>query len=138
MKNIMLCIAFLLLAFNISAQDKPVKIIFDVTSANPSTHQSAMRHVNIMSKNYPDSQFEVVLYSGSVEMALKDKSSVAKEISAFADNDNVSFKVCAMTLNRKKIDKSELLPGVDVVPDGILEIVTKQSEGWGYIKEAHQ
>ena len=137
MKKIILSIALLLLVFNINAQDKPVNIVFDVTSADPSTHQSTMRHVNIMSTNYPDAKFEVVLYSGSIEMALKDKSSVAQEITGFANNDYVSIKVCAMTLNRKKIDKSELLPGVEVVPDGILEIVTKQSEGWGYIKEAH-
>jgi intracellular sulfur oxidation DsrE/DsrF family protein len=42
-----------------------------------------------------------------------------------------------MTLNRKNIDKSELIPNFEIVPDGILEIVTKQSEGWGYIKESH-
>jgi len=137
MKNFMLSIALLLFVINVNAQDKPINIVFDVTSADPATHQSTMRHINLMSNNYPDAKFEVVLYSGSVEMALKEKSSVATEISGFANNDNVSFKVCAMTLKRKKIDKSELISGIDVVPDGILEIVTKQSEGWGYIKEAH-
>ena len=138
MKNALISILCLLLAISVFAQDKPINIVFDVTSADPATHQSAMRHVNIMASNYPDAQFEVVLYSGSVDMALKDKSTVAKEIASFADNENVSFKVCAMTLKRKKIDKSELIDNFDVVPDGILEIVTKQSQGWGYIKESHK
>ena len=119
------------------AQNKPINIVFDVTSADPATHQSTMRHVKTMSSNYPDAKFEVVLYSGSVEMALKEKSSVAKEITNLANNKNVSFKVCAMTLKRKEINQNELLSGFEVVPDGILEIVTKQSEGWGYIKESH-
>lgn len=137
MKNLIASAAAMFLMFSIYAQNKPVNIVFDVTSADPATHQSTMRHVNIMSSNYPDAKFEVVLYSGSIAMALKEKSSVAKEINSLANNENVSFKVCAMTLKRKGINKNELLSGFDVVPDGILEIVTKQSEGWGYIKESH-
>ena len=137
MKKLILFISGVLLMFNLNAQNKPINIVFDVTSADPATHQSAVRHVKIMSSNYPDAKFEVVLYSGSVDMALKEKSSVADEIMDLANQDNVSFKVCAMTLNRKNIDKSELLPVFQTVPDGILEIVTKQSEGWGYIKESH-
>jgi len=137
MKKLILSVAVILLVLNLYAQNNPVNVVFDVTSADPATHQSTMRHVKIMSSNYPDAKFEVVLYSGSVDMALKEKSSVADEIASLGQLDNVSFKVCAMTLDRKKIDKSELLPNFEVVPDGILEIVTKQSEGWGYIKESH-
>jgi intracellular sulfur oxidation DsrE/DsrF family protein len=37
-------------------------------------------------------------------------------------------------MQRYNIDKSQLIPGVEVVPDGIYEIITKQREGWGYIK----
>lgn len=137
MKKLILIIVALFLTVTVNAQNKPINIVFDVTSADPATHQSTMRHVKIMSSNYPDAKFEVVLYSGSVDMALKEKSSVADEIMNLANQDNVSFKVCAMTLNRKNIEKSELLPSFEIVPDGILEIVTKQSDGWGYIKESH-
>ena len=38
-------------------------------------------------------------------------------------------------MKRHNVDASQLLPGVTVVPDAIMEIVTKQNEGWGYIKE---
>ena len=31
----------------------------------------------------------------------------------------------------------QLLPGVQTVPDGIYEIVSKQQEHWGYIKVMH-
>jgi intracellular sulfur oxidation DsrE/DsrF family protein len=137
MKKLLISIICLLGVITVYAQTKPVNIVFDVTSADPSTHQSTMRHVKIMSDNYPNAKFEVVLYSGSVDMALKEKSSVAEQIINLADNDNVAFKICAMTLKRKNIDASDLIPGFETVPDGILEIVTKQSEGWGYIKESH-
>ena len=119
----------------IFAQEKPVKIVFDVTSSNTGVHESAMRHVTMMAKAYPDSKFEVVMYSGAYGMVVKDKSTVSKEMEALANNENVDFVVCQASLNRHKIDASELVAGVRAVPDGILEIIQKQELGWGYIKE---
>ncbi len=117
------------------AQEKPVKIVFDVTSDNVKVHQAAVRHVKFMSQAYPDSEFEVVMYSGSIDMVLKDKSSVGTDMEALAKNEKISFVVCEGTMKRHKIDKEQLIPGVTTVPDGILEIIMKQKEGWGYIKE---
>jgi len=135
MKNYITLLLAFFFALNISAQEKPVKIVFDVTSSNPKVHQAAIRHVKGMSKAYPDSQFEVVMYSGSINMVLKDKSSVAEDIEELSKNDNVTFVVCQGTMKRHKISDNQLIPGLKQVPDGILEIITKQAEGWGYIKE---
>jgi len=120
------------------SQEKEVKIVFDVTSADEATHQSAIRHIKLMSEAYPDSEFEMVMYSKAMNMVLADKSTVAADIEELAENANVSFKICAGTMKRYGTEKEQLVKGVEVVPDGIIEIVTKQSEGWGYIKEAHQ
>lgn len=119
------------------AQTKPVKILFDVTSKDSLTHQAVLRHVKGMSTAYTSSNFEVVVYGGAIEMLLKDKSTVSKDIATVSTHKNVTFAVCAETMRRQNIDKSQLLPGIVVVPDAIMEIVTKQGEGWGYIKEAH-
>ncbi len=118
------------------AQEKPVKIVFDVTSADEAVHQTAIRHVKMMAAAYPDSEFEVVIYSGAIAMVTDGKSSVQEDIIALNNNENVQFKVCEGTMKRKGITTDELVPGVGTVPDGILEIVTKQGQGWGYIKEA--
>ncbi len=50
---------------------------------------------------------------------------------------DVSLKVCAITMKRNNLDKSQLIPGIEMVPDGIYEIISKQRDGWGYIKVAH-
>ena len=118
-----------------SAQD--VKIVFDVTSPDEQIHQSTMRHVKAMADAYPDAEFEVVVYSGALSMMLKDKSTVSEEITEALKNKNVSMNVCAMTLKRHELDPSALVEGVGTVPDGILEIIQKQAQGWGYIKEAN-
>ena len=125
----------LLFATMVFAQEKPVKIVFDVTSNDTAVHKSAMRHVKAMSEAYPNSKFEVVMYSGAMDMVLKGKSSVEEDMEALAKKDNVKFVICEGTMKRHKVDKSQIILGVESVPDGILEIIEKQQEGYGYIKE---
>ena len=118
------------------AQEKPVKIVFDVTSSNTKVHESTIRHVKAMSNAYPDSKFEVVMYSGAMDMVLKDKSVVAEDLKMLAKKDNIDFVICQGTMKRHDVDSDDLISGVRSVPDGILEIIEKQKEGWGYIKES--
>ena len=137
MKLLLLLSFFLLARLPVGAQTKPVKIVFDVTSKDTLTQQTAIRHVSLMAESYPQSYFEVVIYGGAMNMVVSGKSTVSKAIQKLSGNTKVSFKVCEYTMKRAGVDKSQLLPGVNTVPDGIIEIVTRQAEGWGYIKEAH-
>ncbi|WP_224487834.1 DsrE family protein [Robertkochia flava] len=136
MKNIWNSIVVAILVASCAmAQEQPVKILFDVTSSDTKVQEAAVRHVDMMSKTYTDSEFEVVMYGGSSQMALQGKSTVEDKVRELVARENVKFVMCEGTLRRKEIKKSELIPGVGTVPDGILELVNKQQQGWGYIKE---
>jgi|SRR5688572_7482105 len=137
MNKVLIAISFQVVAFVAIAQTNPVRIVFDITSKDTLAHQGALRHVTMMSKAYPQSTFEVVIYGSALPMVVKGKSTIEKDLTTFAGNKNVSFKVCAATMKRNNVDKSQLVSGVEVVPDAIMEIVTKQGEGWGYIKEGN-
>ena len=137
MKKIGASLGLMVIGLIAFAQQKPVKIVFDITSKDTLTHEAVMRHVTGMAAAYPQSSFEVVIYGGAISMALKEKSTVSKSIQKLENSSNVSFKVCEETMKRYNVDKSQLLPKMGTVPDAILEIVTKQGEGWGYIKESH-
>ena len=119
------------------AQTPDYKVVFDLTSKDSNDHQMVIRWLNGISQADPKAQLEVVLYGKSLDMVTKDRSTVAADINKLATNKNVSFKVCALAMKRHKLEKSQLLPSVQTVPDGIYEIVVKQREGWGYIKAAH-
>jgi intracellular sulfur oxidation DsrE/DsrF family protein len=121
----------------LTAQSKPVKIVFDVTSKDTLTHQAVLRHVSGMAEAYPDALLEVVIYGGAWPMVVAGKTTRVEEVGRLANQKNVAFKICAITMERYNIEDSELVKGVEVVPDGIIEIVTLQNEGWGYIKESH-
>lgn len=136
-KSLLIAGLLLVVSANLLAQTKDYKILFDITSKDTADHQTVIRHVAGMAKAYPDAKLEVVIYGGAINMVLTDKSVVTGSLKSLAENKNVSFKVCEATMKRYNIDKSQLLPGIYTVPDAIIEIVTKQGQGWGYIKEAH-
>lgn len=135
MKTLINCIWAILFSMIMMAQNQEVKIVFDVTSSDTKVHQAAVRHVKAMSEAYPNSLFEVVMYGGAMDMVLKNKSVVADEISKLVQKDNIDFVICQGTMKRHNTTDSDLIKGVKQVPDGIMEIVTKQKDGWGYIKE---
>lgn len=95
-----------------------------------------IRWLKEISESNPDAKMEVVMYAKGLELAVKDKSLVADDVTHLAANKNISFSVCAVAMKNNHITADQLLPGVHVVPDGIYEIITKQREGWGYIKAA--
>ena len=135
-KHIFTTLLFALLSLSSWAQSRPVRIVFDVTSGDTLTHKTALRHATLEAKDHPDGRIEIVIYSGSLDMVVAGKSTVAPAIQELMAKKNASIKVCEATMKRYNVAKTQLLPGVETVPDGIIEIIDRQHEGWGYIKEA--
>lgn len=136
-KHIVLTALLLLLLHFSEAQTKDYKVVFDLTSKDTADHKTVIRWLNGISQSNADARLEVVFYGQSLGMVAKDKSTVADDIKKLTANKNISFKVCEAAMKRQNIEKSQLLPGIETVPDGIYEIMLKQNEGWGYIKAAH-
>lgn len=137
MKKMLFLPCLCLLGFYFSpAQQTDYKVVFDLTSKDTLTHQTAIRQMSSIINSNPDAKVEIVLFGQSLNMVIKDKSGVAKDVQKLLENKNVAFKVCEVTMDRYKINKSQLIEGVGTVPDGIYEIITKQRQGWGYIKIA--
>jgi intracellular sulfur oxidation DsrE/DsrF family protein len=137
MKKIFLLSTLAVLTSFIQAQNADYKVVFDMTSRDTVNNQTVVREANLIKETNPDANIEVVVYSQGLDLVLKDKSTQAAAVEQLINDKKVSFKVCAMTMKRNNIDESQLLPGVEIVPDGIYEIISKQREGWGYIKVAH-
>lgn len=132
-KFLMFIIAAFLLSATTTAQ-QPYKVVFDITSKDTALHQTVLRWIKLITEEHKDAKLEVVFYGQSLEMVTQNKSVVADEVIKYAKSGNVEFKVCEIAMKHWNIDKSQLLPGVMTVPDGIYEIISKQGQGWGYIK----
>jgi len=119
------------------AQDSNYKVVFDLTSKDSVNQQALIRQLGFIRNSSPNSKLEVVIYGQGLDLAIKGKSPHEEAVKHLITDEGVSFKVCGVTMKRYNYDKSQLLPGVEIVDDGIFEIISKQHEGWGYIKVAH-
>lgn len=114
------------------AQSPDYRVVFDITSKDTMAHHTVVRQVGSILKANPDAKLEIVIYGGALDLVTKNKSVVVPAIQELTKK--ATFKVCDVTMQRYKLDKSQLIPGVETVPDGIYEIITRQKQGWGYIK----
>lgn len=129
-------LSLLLGSLSLTAQRSDYKVVFDLTSRDSIDQKNVVRWLKEISNANPEAKMEVVMYSKGLEMVVKDKSCVAEEISRLSANKNISFKVCEIAMTNNKISRDQLLTGIEIVPDGIYEIISRQKEGWGYIKAA--
>jgi intracellular sulfur oxidation DsrE/DsrF family protein len=133
MNKLLLFAGFLFFSMLAAAQ-KDYKVVFDLTSKDSNDQRAVIRWLNEVSKAEPNAQMEVVMYGQGVDLVVKGKSAVPDEVIRLAANKNIAFRVCQVALKAHNIDKSQLLEGVQTVPDGIYEVISKQRQGWGYIK----
>jgi uncharacterized protein len=128
---------FMLIAIFVQAQDAKYKVVFDMSSKDTVNQQAIIRELGLIRGSNAGAKLEVVIYGQGLDLVVKGKTKQEPGVQQLIADKGVSFKVCAMTLKRNNIDQTQLIPGVEIVPDGIYEIISKQQEGWGYIKVAH-
>jgi hypothetical protein len=121
----------------VRSQRQPYRVAFDLTSRDTLEQKAVLRWLREVGASSPDAQMEVVMYGKGFELVMPERSAYLTDVKEAMKNPNVKFKVCAIALRNNNIDKSQLLPGVETVPDGIYELVSKQQDHWGYIKVMH-
>ena len=124
---------FATLAFS---QHRQHKIVFDFTASDTASFATMMRHAKSIMDITGNAQLEIVCHGPGLDLIVKDKTTVQKEIEELQKL-NVVFAACEVTMKRRGIDKSRLISQVITVPAAILELSSKQQDGWSYVKEGH-
>ena len=138
MRKYMLCMIGIMGLFQlVNAQTPSYKVVFDMSSKDSVNQQAIVREIGLITGATPDAKLEVVIYGQGMDLVVKDRSPQAAAIQKLIADGKANFKVCAITMNRMHVEKDQLIPGVEVVPDGIYELISKQQAGWGYIKVGH-
>ncbi len=119
------------------AKDHSYRVVFDLTSRDSLDQKAVMRWVREISTSSPDAEIEVVMYGKGFELVMPERSTRIADVQEAAKNPRVVFKVCQVALKNNGIAREQLIGAVQTVPDGIREIVTKEQQGWGYIKAVH-
>ena len=120
-----------------TSQPQPYKVVFDLTSSDPIDQQAVLRWITEVKAVNPRTETEVVMYGRGLDLIIAGKTTRAADVAKAISDLHADFRVCAIAMKNQQVDKSQLLPNVEIVPDGIGEIVAKQRAGWGYIKVGH-
>jgi len=138
MKRLVVIASIALMSLGLTqTQRPPYRVVFDLTSRDTLDQKAVLRWIKETTSVNPDAKIEVVMYAKGFELVTPDRSTFTAGVQEAMKNPNVAFKVCAISLKNNSIEKSQLLAGVQTVPDGIYEVVTKQQDNWGYIKVSH-
>jgi intracellular sulfur oxidation DsrE/DsrF family protein len=135
MKRLILVASLVLVSFGFTyRKPEPYRVAFDLTSRDSVDQTAVVRWIREITAASPNAQLEVVMYGKGLDLVMPERSIVSADVEHAIQNPNVTFKVCAIAMKNNKIEKSQLFPGVQIVPDGIYELISKQQEHWGYIK----
>jgi intracellular sulfur oxidation DsrE/DsrF family protein len=138
MRRTLFVVLLAMLSFGfVRAERHPYRVVFDLTSRDSLDQRAVLRWIREVGTASPNAQMEVVMYAKGIELVMPERSTYLADVKEAMKSPNVTFKVCAIALKNNGVDKSQLLPGVQVVPDGIYELVSKQQDHWGYIKVMH-
>lgn len=136
-KNILFVLALCSVSLFTQAQKSSYKIVYDLVSSDTADHSTVLRQFNNILKEAPGAELEVVCHGQAVFMLIAEKAFFESRMKELQSKGKVSFRVCANSMKRLGVDKSQLLPIAEVVPVAILELASKQQEGWSYIKAGH-
>lgn len=109
------------------------KIIFQLTSGDTTSHKQLMKQFNNILSVSPTTKIEVVCHGPGLDMLVTGKTIVESKIKLLADK-GVVFNACEFSIKERKEDRSKIISSAGFVPAGIVEIVSKQEQGWSYIK----
>ncbi|NOT77131.1 MAG: hypothetical protein HOP08_19580 [Cyclobacteriaceae bacterium] len=112
------------------------KIVMQFTVGDSTEQASVVAQVANIRSAWPKSQIEVVCHSSGLDVIVAGKSKVSKQVADLSAQ-GIVFAACNNTMKRRNIKKEDLLSSAVVVPSAMVEIVSKQEEGWAYVKGAH-
>jgi uncharacterized protein len=133
MKKIIV-LAWLISGIAVKAQTKQHKIVFEITSADTAEQRTVLRQIGNVVKDAPGTRIEVVCHGPAILMLVKDKTVLSSIMEDLKNKQGVSFAACANSMHKNNIENSQLVTVANVVPNGVMEVVAKQEDGWSYIK----
>lgn len=141
MKKINLIAVFLVLIVSLGAlqgcstMKTANKVAFQVSDNDPAKWNLVLNNAkNVQSSlgGTGKSDVEIVVYGPGINM-LKSDSTVGNRVEE-AQKAGVNIVACQNTMKGMKLTEADMLPNTVYVPAGVVELMTKQNEGYAYIR----
>lgn len=117
---------------------EPIKVVYHVNGGLEQA-SDALRNIRNHLSTDPKAKIAVVTHARGIDFLLagaedKDKNPYNVIVEDLVSQ-GVEFKVCNITLERRKIDRSKVIAEATIVPSGVAEVSRLQArEGYVYLK----
>ena len=109
------------------------KIVFQLSTDDTLAHKALMKQLTNITSVAPDTKIEVVCHGPGLVMLMNEKTTVLPKMEELVKKD-IIFVACEFSMKERKVSKDQIIPLAGYVTAGIIEIVSKQEQGWSYIK----
>jgi intracellular sulfur oxidation DsrE/DsrF family protein len=125
-----------------AAEIKTHRVAIHVDDNDPARMNLALNNASNITQYYSDKgeevEVEIVAYGPGLHMLRADTSPVKDRLKSFTQSmPNVAFAACGNTqqnMSKAEGKPVEILPGIKVVPAGVVHLMELQEKGWTYIK----
>lgn len=121
-------------AFAQSAPAAQNRVVIQVSDNDPAKWNLALNNARNLQADLgaKNVEMEIVAYGPGIGM-LKGDSVVGNRIGEAVGN-GVKVIACENTMRSQKLQKADMLNGIDYVQAGVVEIMQKQQQGWAYLR----
>lgn len=110
------------------------KVIIQVSDADPKKWALALNNATNVQEDLgrENVEVEIVAYGPGLGM-LKLESEVGERVKS-ALGEGVKVVACENTMRKQKLSQDDMLPDLGYAKAGVVELMTKQAEGYAYIR----
>lgn len=131
-----------LLSRGARAEDKPHRLVLQVSDADPAKMREALDVAANVSRYYSglNQEVEIVVlaFGAGIDMLLAGRSPVEQRLSNYIKAmPNVAFKACGTTMSTLEAKEGRmpaLMPDVEVVPVGVAALLDYAEKGWTIVR----
>lgn len=149
-------------SLNAVAADQPaakpaedvIKVVYHADFADPRRFSAMLANIHNMVSTYQaelkEYDVRIVFVSYGIRFVTQDKlagtpfveDAVLKQrraellarLATLRDNEGVKLELCEITREAVQLPKEKIIPGVALVPSGVVRIVELQRQGYAYLK----
>jgi len=110
------------------------RVVLQVSDDNPKTWNQALNVIENLQQAYGKQNVDVELVAFGFGLGILKLESVAGGRVQDAVASGAKIRACEVTMRRQKLTQADMQPNIGYVPAGVVEIITKQGQGWAVIR----
>ena len=110
------------------------KLVIQVSDADPKIWALALNNAENVQEDLgkENVEIEIVAYGPGLAMLKLESEVGGRVVSALEEG--VKVVACENTMRKQKLTKDDMLPNLGYAKAGVVELMTKQEEGYAYIR----